>query len=197
MRHGWIRVATRRRTWPVMEMGLLGEHQAANAAVAVACVEELQALGWTIRDQDVAAGLAEVSWPARLEVLGDGPLVVLDCAHNLASVEALLEALQTSFPPGRRLLIFAASSDKDLAGMLRLLAPQFAQVFLTRFANSPRAAPPEQLAELLRQVGEVPFTVCSTGLQAWQAARAAAGPEDLICVAGSVFLAGELRPMLG
>ena len=82
-----------------MELGLLGEHQAANAAVAVACVEQLRAEGFSIRDDAVAAGLAGVYWPARMEVLGRDPLVVLDCAHNVASVQALVDTLQTSFPP--------------------------------------------------------------------------------------------------
>ena len=80
--------------------------------------------------------------------------------------------------------------------MLRLLAPHFAHIFLTRFANSPRSVPPDRLAEILHQVAAVRCTVCPTATDAWQAAAAAAGVEDLICVTGSVFLAGELRPLL-
>jgi dihydrofolate synthase/folylpolyglutamate synthase len=192
-----VQVFTERRTWPVAQLGLLGEHQAANAAVAVACVEELQADGLCIPDDAVTAGLAAVSWPARLEVVGRRPLVVLDCAHNVASAQALVDTLGASLPPVRRgeqrLLVFAASSDKDLPGMLRLLAPQFARVFLTRYGNSPRSAPPEQLARMLAAAADVPHAVCPTALDAWQQARAVAGPEDLICITGSVFLAGELR----
>src|SRR5262249_41763991 len=120
-----VRVTTRRRTWPEMELGLLGEHQAANAAVAVASIEVLREQGWHLPDAAVAAGLAEVSWPARMEALGRNPLIVLDCAHNVASAEAVVETLLASFPPSRRLLIFAGSSDKDLAGMFRVLAPHF------------------------------------------------------------------------
>jgi dihydrofolate synthase/folylpolyglutamate synthase len=191
------RVITERRTWPVAELGLLGEHQAANAAVAVACVEQLQTDGLCIPDAAVTAGLATVSWPARLEVAGRRPLVLLDCAHNVASAQALVDTLVTSFPParpgGRRLLIFAGSSDKDLPGMLRLLAPQFTHVFLTRYGNSPRSTPPEQLARILAGVADVPYGVYPTALHAWRAARDLAGPDDLICVTGSVFLAGELR----
>src|SRR5262249_22185568 len=78
-----VRVTTGRRAWPVLEVGLLGEHQAANAAVAVAAVEELREAGLAVDDAAVAAGLASVRWPARLEVVGRRPLVVLDCAHNL------------------------------------------------------------------------------------------------------------------
>jgi dihydrofolate synthase/folylpolyglutamate synthase len=185
-----------KQAWPALELGLLGEHQAANAAVAVATVEELRRAGMHIPDQAVAAGLAGVSWPARLETVGHRPLVVLDCAHNLASAEALVNTLRESFPAERRLLVFAGSADKDLAGMLRLFAPHFAHVYLTRFVSNPRAVPPERLAELLRGVAELPCTLCDSPEEAMRAARAAAGPDDLICVTGSVFLAGEVRSLL-
>src|SRR5262249_39969698 len=120
-----VQVLTGRRNWPWLELGLFGEHQAANAAVVLVCIEKLRALGWRLDDEAVAAGLAEVRWPARLEIVGGQPMVVLDCAHNLASAQALVETLRTSFdrPAGsaRRLLVFAGSSDKDLAGMLQVL----------------------------------------------------------------------------
>jgi dihydrofolate synthase/folylpolyglutamate synthase len=179
-----------------MDMNLLGAHQAANAAVALACVEQLRHQGLSIPDAAVREGLAGVQWPARLEVLGRRPLVVLDCAHNVASVAALVDTLDASFPPGRRLLVLACAADKDLAGMTRVLSPHFAHAYLTRFGNNPRSASPDQLAELLGQSGKLPFTVCPTAAAAWQAARQAARPDDLICITGSVFLAGELRPLL-
>src|SRR5207245_1591010 len=120
-----VQVVTKQRTWPMMELGLLGEHQAANGAVAVSCIEQLRTAGWHIPDAAVAAGLANVRWPARLEVLGQHPLVVLDCAHNVASAQALAQTLRVSFPPARRLLVFACSNDKDVAGIFRVLAPHF------------------------------------------------------------------------
>jgi dihydrofolate synthase/folylpolyglutamate synthase len=184
------------RAWPELELGLLGEHQAANAAVVLACIEELRAEGLHIDDRAVAAGLKGVRWPARLEVLGRRPFIVLDCAHNLASVQALIDTLRTSFPPARRLLVFAGSSDKDLAGMLDLLAPHFAQAFLTCYHSNPRGMPGEQLLDILRRTADLPATVYATPAEAWQAASASAGPADLICVTGSVFLAGEVRPLL-
>jgi dihydrofolate synthase/folylpolyglutamate synthase len=191
-----VQVLTRQRTWPVLELGLLGEHQAANAAVALAGVEHLRARGWHVGDAAVAAGLAGVEWPARLEVVGRRPLVVLDCAHNVASAQALADTLRQSFPATRRLLVFAGSSDKDLAGMLRVLAPLFGHVFLTRYAHNPRSVPPEVLAGLLPRDADLAVTLCPTAVEGWHAARDAAGPADLICVTGSVFLAGELRPLL-
>jgi dihydrofolate synthase/folylpolyglutamate synthase len=195
-----VQVCSLRRVWPWLELGLFGEHQAANAAVVLGCVEELRAGGLRLDDADVAAGLAEVRWPARLELVGRRPLVVLDCAHNVASAEAVVDTLRTSFDgsgaPARRLLLFAGSSDKDLAGMFRVLAPYFDHAYLTRYRDNPRSVPPERLAELWRRAGECPCTLFATAAEAWQAARAAASSDDLICVTGSVFLAGELRPLL-
>jgi dihydrofolate synthase / folylpolyglutamate synthase len=197
-----VQVSAARRTWPIMEVGLFGDHQAANAAVAVATVEELIEQGLAIPDAAVAGGLATVSWPARLEVVGRRPLVVIDCAHNLASAEALVETLRVSVPPAsegvtgrrkaRRHLVFAGSSDKDLAGMLRILASYFTDLYLTRYGNNPRSVPPEKLAEVVRPMPSVCCTVWPRAATAWEAARAAAEPEDVICITGSVFLAGEL-----
>jgi dihydrofolate synthase/folylpolyglutamate synthase len=189
-------VHTERRFWPELELNLLGDHQAANAAVAIACVEELRSAGWYLPDAAVAAGLATVTWPARLEVVGRRPLIVLDCAHNIASAEALVRTLQASFASARRLLIFAGSDDKDLAGMFRVLSPHFQHVFLTRYTNNPRGVPAERLAELLRANGDLPYTLCATPAEAYHAAHAAAAAEDILCITGSVFLAGELRPLL-
>ena len=137
-----------------------------------------------------------VQWAGRLEVLGRRPLVVLDCAHNVASAHALVEALRTSFPlppRGRRLLVFAGSRDKDLGGMLHVLAPLFDRLFLTRFRNSPRATAPEELLPLLPAARQSAATMVQDAAEAWRQARGEAGENDLICVAGSVFIAGELR----
>ncbi len=99
-RRSRVSVATERRRWPELEVNLLGDHQAANAAVAVACVEQLRAEGWHLPDAAVAAGLAEVCWPARLEVVGHKPLIVLDCAHNVASALALVQDAAGIVPAG-------------------------------------------------------------------------------------------------
>ncbi len=207
-----VQVTTPLRRWPPMEVGLWGAHQAANAAVAVACVEQLRELGLRIDDRAIHAGLANVCWPARMEIVGRAPLVVLDCAHNVASAQALVDTLRTSFPPtrsehlsaecppggflGKRVLIFAGSSDKDLRGILNVLVPPFEHVFLTCYSHSPRAIPAERLGEILGRQSCVPFTICPTPAEAWMAAQNAVDRDDLICITGSVFLAGELRPLL-
>ncbi len=199
---GRVTVFTPRQKWGdlgdlgELKLSLLGEHQAANAAVAVATVEQLQGSGLHIADQAVRQGLSQTDWPARLEVVGRAPWIVLDCAHNVASVHALVDTLAASFPPGRRLLVFACSRDKDLAGMLRVLAADFERAWFTRYTSSPRGAAAEELAAIWSQVGGRAAEVCPTPHDALTAARQAAGADDLIAISGSVFLAGELRPAL-
>jgi dihydrofolate synthase / folylpolyglutamate synthase len=193
-----VQVTTRRRTWPALDISLLGAHQAANAGLAVAVVEELEAQGVSIGGGAVAAGLAKVEWPARLEVLSRRPWLVLDCAHNVASALALAEALTTSFvlPSGaRRLLLFAGSRDKDLAGMLAVLSPHFDRIYLTRYQTNPRYLPPEELVPLLPADRRADAVSCTTSAAGWQQIRAEARASDLICVTGSVFLAGEIRAL--
>jgi dihydrofolate synthase/folylpolyglutamate synthase len=196
-----VQVTSSQRSWPALTLGLIGEHQACNAAVAVAAVEELIEHGVRIATSAVADGLAHVVWPARLEIMSRRPLVLLDCAHNVASARALVQALETSFPvtaneKARRILIFGGNRDKDLAGMLELLAPCFDRIYLTSFHGNTRCLPPEQLAILLPENKRADSIQCSDSSEAWQRVRAEAGPNDQICIAGSVFLAGELRPKI-
>jgi dihydrofolate synthase/folylpolyglutamate synthase len=191
-----VQVTTWRRTWPTMPLNLLGRHQAANAAVALACVEVLVEAGWHLPERAVAEGLATVTWPARFEVIARNPLTILDCAHNVASADAVVETLLTTFPPCRRVLLFAGSSDKDIAGMFRVLAPHFAAAVMTQYTTNPRAVPAEQLASLWEAAGGVRGVLAHDPAGAWRMARSLAQQEDLICITGSVFLAGELRPLL-
>jgi dihydrofolate synthase/folylpolyglutamate synthase len=196
-----VSVVTQRRSWPVLEVPLPGEHQAANAAVAVAAVEELQARGFHIPDDDVARALARVRCPARVEIVGTQPLVVLDCCHNPAAAQALVATLVRSFPehfgphrPGsaKRTLVFGASRDKDLAEVLALLAPHFDAIHFTSYKRSRRSATEPELADAHRRANVgVPFAYFPNVAVAYRAALAGAGPDDAICVTGSVYLAGE------
>ncbi|MFO0929836.1 MAG: Mur ligase family protein [Gemmataceae bacterium] len=191
-----VDVTTAEHRWDGLELNLIGDHQAANAAVAVAGVEVLTRHGWRIPEEAVRDGLATVDWPARLEVVGTSPWVVLDCAHNVASAEALVRALQGSFPPCRRVLLFAGSGDKDLSGMLRVLGPHFAAAVFTRYVHNPRATPPDELAAVWRGVSTAPAEVRADPAAALARAREGTAPDDLLCITGSVFLAGEVRPLL-
>jgi dihydrofolate synthase/folylpolyglutamate synthase len=179
-------------------LGLPGAHQIQNAAVAIAALERLRETGMPIPASAIARGLAEVKWPARVECVSQQPTVILDTAHNVPSAEALVSTLRECFPvPGRKAVVFAVSSDKQYPEILRILAGYFDHFYLTKYGNNPRCVPPERLAAALKDVApDKPFTTHATSLEAWNAARGTAHKDDLVCITGSVFLAGELRPVL-
>jgi dihydrofolate synthase/folylpolyglutamate synthase len=188
------------RTWRgnCNEIGLplVGAHQAANAAVAVALLAALEDRGWPIAPAAVAEGIRNVRWPGRIEVVGREPTVIVDTAHNWAAAAALLRTLDDSFPARRRLLIFAATRDKDVAGMLRQLLPRFDSIVLTSFQNNPRNVPVEELRRLAQGLGERPLHVAADAAAAWKLARRLTGTADLICVTGSFFIAAEMRDII-
>jgi dihydrofolate synthase/folylpolyglutamate synthase len=176
-----------------LELSLAGAHQAANAAVAIATLGELRRLGWNIPESAVRQGLAEVRWPARVEVLGRRPTVVLDAAHNVASVEALVRVVRESFSPTRRLLVFATTRDKDVRGMLEVLLPAFDEVIFTRYWQNPRGIAAEELAAIAQELSPVTTHVCADAATAWSAACEIAAREHLVCITGSFFIAAEMR----
>jgi len=177
-----------------LALRLLGDHQAANAAVAIAAVGELRRQGWKISESDIRAGLNQVRWPARIELLRRQPAIVLDAAHNVASIEALVRVLCESFTCPRRILVFATTRDKDARGMLTALLPHFQHVIFTRYQHNPRGTAAEDLAALAAQVcPESSWEIAADPPAAWQRTRQMARAEDLVCIAGSFFIAAEMR----
>jgi dihydrofolate synthase/folylpolyglutamate synthase len=198
---GWITEATvdiqlPRQTWRGLKLPLLGEHQARNLALAAQACELLTESGWTIPSSAISEGLAGLRWPGRIEVLGVSPTVIVDAAHNWEAVAALLRTLDESFQSRRRVLIFAATRDKDVVGMLRQLLPRFDTIIMTCFQNNPRHVPVESLAEVVRGLTDRLFHTAPDAASAWKLARRLASPNDLICATGSFFLAAELRELI-
>ncbi|MCS6866312.1 MAG: folylpolyglutamate synthase/dihydrofolate synthase family protein [Gemmataceae bacterium] len=177
---------------------LLGQHQVHNAALAVAAIQCLRDTGMPITDDAVRRGLNQVKWPARIEHVADRPTIILDTAHNVPSAEALVGTLRECFPAAAaKRVVFAVSSDKPVAEILRVLAGYFDHFHFTKYASNPRSVPPDKLATFLAEVAPgKPCAVHPTAIEAWMAARASVANTDLVCITGSVFLAGELRPHL-
>ncbi len=131
---------------------LRGDHQALNAAVAIAAIERLREQGWSIGNDAIRHGLSTVVCPARVEQVADRPLVILDAAHNVASIEALLETLDQDHAGRPRVAVFAVNRDKDVPGILRRLLPAFPHIILTQFHNNPRVLPVDELARLAHDI---------------------------------------------
>jgi dihydrofolate synthase/folylpolyglutamate synthase len=176
-------------------LGLVGKHQAANAAVALAAIAELRRLGWEISDDAIRRGLASARCPARVEVVSRHPTVVVDAAHNVAAVDALLRALDECFAARRRVLVFATTKGKDYRGMLERLVPRLDEVILTRYRNNPRGVPADELFEAASAHAGGRIRVAATSEDAWIAARSLAGHDALVCVTGSFFIAAEVRSL--
>lgn len=189
----WFRVTTNelRVTSYELWIPLLGRHQLINATVVVAAIEKLRQRGINISEASVREGLRQVRWPGRLEILGRRPLVVADCAHNADSAGKLKAALEELFTYGHLILIFGASTDKDIEGMMGELFPLAHQVIVTqaRHARATDSCVLQQKALTLRR--EVIVSDSVDG--ALSLALETAGPQDLICVTGSIFVVAEAR----
>ncbi len=189
---------------PDLRIALLGDHQIINTTVAVALLAELRAQGVGITDDMLRRGLAAANWPGRFEQLNQRPVIVLDSAHNIDSALRLRATLAEFFPHTlkRRLaLVFGASADKDIPGILEtLLSPDAtgryappARVIISR-SGHPRQADPARLAEMARGIAPHVAIVVRDSLDAALAdALAWATPDDLICVTGSIFVAAQAR----
>jgi dihydrofolate synthase/folylpolyglutamate synthase len=171
-----------------VEIGLLGDHQRDNATTAVAA---LHALARPVSRQAIQTGLKTVEWPGRLQVLVKRPLVVVDGAHNAASAEVVRRSLGQDFEFDRLILVLGLSEGKDALGVLRALAPRAAIVHLTRSRHE-RSADPVALQPIVRSVAPEAAVATDTSLPlAFAAALAAAQPNDMVLVTGSLFLVGE------
>ena len=182
-----------------MQLGLLGRHQAQNAALAVTVLDLLSTQGWEWDERIVRQTLAEVRCRGRVEVISKNPCLVIDAAHNVASIQALLDTLEEITFGSSRTLVFSSSEDKDLTGMLGLLVPQFDHVILTRYPGSSRAADPNQLAEIVQEINTnssrqgITWEVQHDPTAAWDIARQRLSGGGAVCVTGSFFIAAHLR----
>lgn len=171
---------------------LMGEHQVVNAVTAMAAVEGfVERTGLTVPAEAVKAGLAQVNWLGRLELLHRHPYLVVDSAMNGDSAEKLIQALQHHFPDSPITFIFGASNDHPIRDMLTALLPVSRRMFVVA-SRHPRAEKAENLAALAAEIGGEARPMLSIQA-ALDSALTEASPNDLICVTGSLFLVADAR----
>jgi len=168
---------------------LLGDFQLENAAAAVAALEILASAGFAISAADIAQGLARVKWPGRFQILQKHPTVLVDGAHNVASMKGLVSNIKNYFNYKRIFLVFGTSCDKDIAGIINELVDLSPQVIVTQTEHS-RAAPLSTLAAEFTKRGIEPENR-ETVTEAISRALSLADRTDIICVTGSLFVVAE------
>jgi len=173
---------------------LHGRHQAANAAVAVAAVEEL--FGRALPPEAVRDGLAGTRVPARVEVVGRAPLVVLDGAHNPQATDALARTLREEMPPAGWTLVVGAFRDKDIYSMLAPFAGLVDQAIATAADHERAAEPSDLLMALERVLPGIPVTWVTPVRAAVDLAKEWSQAEGAVLVTGSFYVAGEARTAL-
>jgi len=169
-----------------LSIPLLGQHQLENAVTAVAALEVLVERGFNISPESIKAGMAQVNWPGRLQVLKRHPLVVVDGAHNPDSARKLKQALEQYFKFDKAILIIGFSSDKDISKIISELVPLFDKVIATHSIH-PRAMPTASVVAEFDRQGVVAHATEDISI-ALPLALNLAGEKDLICVTGSMFV---------
>jgi dihydrofolate synthase/folylpolyglutamate synthase len=175
-----------------VQVALRGRHQRANASLALAALELVQSR-FPVSENAARAGLQKVRWPGRLETMLERPLVILDGAHNPEGVQCLVDELSGMGRSRKIKLLFATMADKEWEIMLRALAKVVDEIIFTR-VNMDRSADPRQLASNLDAA--IPHRVLDDSRDALHTLLAEAQAQDILVVAGSLYLLGEVRPML-
>ena len=176
-----------------VRIAALGSHQARNAALALACVA--RAPGVVQGEPLIEAaerGFAASRLPGRVELIGRAPWLLVDSAHTGASAAALAAVLRR-IPRRRSHLVLSISAGKDADAILRHLLPEVNVVTVTR-AEPVRSLSPSEIATAIRAAAPgVSIQVVPDPQLALRAAREELGAEDLLCVSGSIYLAGIAR----
>lgn len=181
-------------TYDDLWLPMIGRHQQVNAVTAVAVAEILGEQGFFIPGEAIRDGLASTRWPARLEIVGREPILLLDSAHNYDGIRSLRRALEDFFPGKSLVLVLGMLGDKERGKVVAEIAPAARVVIVTR-PNSPRAGDWWKLAdEARRYAPEVYVNEDIAG--AIEKALSLAGPDEIVCITGSIYMVGEAREIL-
>ncbi|MGI6097307.1 MAG: bifunctional folylpolyglutamate synthase/dihydrofolate synthase [Dethiobacteria bacterium] len=174
---------------------LLGEHQFANAALAVAVSELLREQGFKIPESSLRTGLKNTRWPGRLEIIKESPLVVIDGAHNIEAIKQLEHSVRNLFSYERLHLVLGILGDKAVEEILSIIVPLADRLIVTAPVN-PRAAAPEEVKQLSLPFARGAVIVKQEIADACAYALKTACPADMVLVTGSLYTISEARKAL-
>ena len=170
-------------------LGLRGRHQIDNATVAIRLAELLH-----LPHTAIVTGIETAIHPGRLELISHKPMILIDGAHNPAGSQSLRDYLD-EFAPRPLTLVFGAMRDKQLDRISEILFPSADVIVLTTVDN-PRSATIDTLKPVADRFARATILTSESSAEALRIAEANTPPEGLICIAGSLYLAGELRPLI-
>ena len=174
---------------------LLGAHQAENAAVAIGLVELASRHGVAVGEEAVRAGIEQVRWPGRFQIVSRRPHIVLDGAHDEIGARALAKTMEAVFPGRRVLLVLGVQLDKDAEAIAEELCPLADRVIATA-SSSPRALEASELQKIAFRHSKHTSAYTPVSL-AIREAVSGAQPDDVILVTGSLYVVGEAMSALG
>lgn len=189
-RHARICLTTENSKFEHVQVPLLGEHQALNCTLALNMLDVLKTRGWPIDDQLAVQGLDRVNLPGRMQIINENPRILIDGAHNAASIDALMRAIGQNITYDSMVVIFACHRDKDISGMIKRLQLGADKMIFTS-TGTPRSAEPAELAAQYMEVSGKMTQVADTLDQAMQIALRAVSREDIICITGSFYLIAQ------
>ena len=172
-----------------LELNLIGMHQVENAAISIGVAGSLGDK-FKIKESDIRRGLKNAIWPGRLQVISRNPYIILDGAHNFASISALISSVKKLFKYRKLISVFGISSDKDATGVSSMLGAVSDIVILTKAKDNSRARDTETLKANFKKP-ELILEESSNADEAIEKALKLADKEDLILVTGSLFLVGD------
>jgi dihydrofolate synthase/folylpolyglutamate synthase len=190
--HNRVCLTTANTKFEHLAVPLVGEHQAINCGLALSIIDKLKGRGFVISDMKAMEGLNKLQMPGRMEQIATQPRVIVDGAHNAASVDAFMRAIGQHVPYDSMVLIFGCCSDKDVTGMLEKITGGADKVIFTKVDNIRTADPNELAAQYTELYGKM-AQVADSLEEALAIANRAVTKEDLVCITGSFYLVGEAK----
>jgi dihydrofolate synthase/folylpolyglutamate synthase len=176
-----------------LHINLLGEHQLENCAAAVGALDMLGNRGLLPQPAAIRDGMEKCTIEARMELVQTTPPLIIDTAHTARSIRALVNAVRTHFPGRKLTVVFGCASDKNWKEMLGILKKASHHLVTTMSSATPRAADCHMLAEYAREIEIPQVEEIKSPVEATRQALRSAGGDEVVCVTGSFYVAGEVR----
>ncbi len=189
-RHARICLTTPNCKFEHLHIPAPGLHQAINCTLALGLLDVLKSKGFPIDDHKAMVGVANLKLPGRMQLISEDPRIVVDGAHNGASIEALMRAVGQNIVYDSMVVIFGCSKEKDVARMVRQVQLGADKIIFTPI-KSPRSADPHELAAEYSEVSGKMVQVADSLEEALDIATRAISREDVICITGSFYLVAE------